>query len=97
VAVVWPLLSVMVSVVVSFGRRVRRGAAVAGLVQHISWFDPIGRYGDRLAAQKELQRFLPPRENLVGAAIRGLQSSACSVLAEEEMPAVTEVLVHECG
>jgi hypothetical protein len=34
-----------------------------------SWLDPIGRYGDRLAAHKELQRFLLPRENLVGAGV----------------------------
>jgi hypothetical protein len=70
---------------------------VAGLVQHVSWLHPIGRYCDRLAAHKELQRFLSPREDLVGAGVRGLQSPACCVLAEEDVPAVTEVLVHECG
>jgi hypothetical protein len=70
---------------------------VAGLVQHVTWLDPIGRYGDRLAAHKELQRFLSPREDLVGVGVRGLQSPACCVLAEKDVCAVTEVLVNECG
>jgi hypothetical protein len=39
----------------------------------------------RLAAHKELQSFLFPRQDLVGAAVRGLQSSACCVLAEKDM------------
>jgi hypothetical protein len=51
-----------------------------GLVQHVGWFDPVGRHVDRLAAHKELQHFLSPRENLVGAAVRGLQSPAFCVL-----------------
>jgi hypothetical protein len=70
---------------------------VVGLVQHVSWFDPIGRHSDRLTAHKELQRFLSPREDLVGAAVRGLQSPACCVLAEKDMCTVLEVLVYECG
>jgi hypothetical protein len=51
------------------GRRVLSGAAVAELVQHVSWLDLIGRYGDRLAAHKELQRFLSPLEDLVGRSL----------------------------
>jgi hypothetical protein len=70
---------------------------VAGLVQQVSWLHPIGRYGDWFAAHKELQRFLSPRENLVRAGVRGFQSPACCVLAEEDVRAVTEVLVHERG
>jgi hypothetical protein len=70
---------------------------VVGFVQHVSWFDPIGRHSDRLAAHKELQRFLSPREELVGAAQRVLQSPACCVLAEKDMWIVLEVLVYECG
>jgi hypothetical protein len=41
--------------------------------------------------------FLCPREDLAGAAVRGLQSLACHVLAEKDMCAVMEVLVCECG
>jgi hypothetical protein len=69
---------------------------VIGLVQHVGWLDPIGRHGDRLAAHEELQRFLSPREDPVGAAVRGLQSPECCVLAEKDMLAIKEVCVHEC-
>jgi hypothetical protein len=37
------------------------------------------------------------REDMIGEAVRGLQSSACCVLTEKDKRAVTEVLVHECG
>jgi hypothetical protein len=52
----------------------------------------MGRYGDRLAAHKELQRLLSPQENLVGAAVRGHQSPAYGVLEEKDVRAVKEVL-----
>jgi hypothetical protein len=81
----------------SVGRRVQSGASVVGLVQHVGGLDPIGRHGDRLAAHKELQRFLSPREDPAGAAVRGLKSPACCVLAEKDMRAIMEVLVHEYG
>jgi hypothetical protein len=42
-------------------------------------------------------RLLSPREDVVGAAVRGLQSPANCVLAEEDVRAIVEVLVHECG
>jgi hypothetical protein len=61
------------------------------------WLDPVGRHGDGLTAHKELQCFPSPRMDLVGAAVRGLQSPACCVLTEKDMRAVMEVLVHECG
>jgi hypothetical protein len=79
------------------GRGVESGAPAVGLVQHVGWLDPVGRYGDGLAAHKELQCFLSPRKDLVGAAVRGLQSPACCVLKEKDMPSVVEVLVLECG
>jgi hypothetical protein len=78
-------------------RGVENGAPTVGLVQHVGWLDPVGRHGDRLAVHKELQCFLSPREDLVGAAVRGLQSLACCALTEKDMRAVMEVLVHECG
>jgi hypothetical protein len=70
---------------------------VAELLQCVGWLDPVGGYSDRSAAHKELQRFLSPREDLVGTAVRGLQSPVCCVLAEKDVCAVTEVLVHECA
>jgi hypothetical protein len=67
------------------------------LPQSVSFNTQAGRQGDGLAAHKELQCFLSPREGLVGATVRGLQSPACCVLTEKDMRAVMEVLVHECG
>jgi hypothetical protein len=80
---VWLLVSVLVSCWPESWEWGCRGRAS----QHVSWLDPIGRYGDRLAAHKELQRFLSPREDLVGAGVRGLQSPACCILAEEDVRA----------
>jgi hypothetical protein len=79
------------------GQGVENGAPTVGLVQHVGWFDPVGRHGDGLAAHKKLQCFLSPREHAVRAAVRGLQSPACCVLTEKDMHAVMEVLVHESG
>jgi hypothetical protein len=76
---------------------VGNGVSKVGLVQHVGWLDPVGRHGDILAAHKELKCFLSPREDLVAAAVKGLQSPACCVLTEKDMPAVMQVLVHECG
>jgi hypothetical protein len=53
------------------GQGVENSAPTVSLVQHVMWLDPVGRHGDRLAAHKELQCFLSPREDLVGAAVRG--------------------------
>jgi hypothetical protein len=46
-------------------------APTVGLVQHIGWHDPVGRHGDGISERKELQCFLSPREDLVGAVVRG--------------------------
>jgi hypothetical protein len=70
---------------------------VVGIVQHVGWLDPICRHSDRLAANKELQSFLSPREDLIRATIRGLQSPAYCVLAEKYMLAIIEIRVHESG
>jgi hypothetical protein len=51
----------------------------------LGWLDSVGRHRDRLAAHKELQRFLSPREYLVGTAVRGLRSPACCILTEKDM------------
>jgi hypothetical protein len=77
--------------------RWRCEASVVGLLQCVSWLDPVGRHSYRSAAHKELQRFLSPREDPVGAAVRGLQSPACCVLTEKDVCAVTKALVHGCG
>jgi hypothetical protein len=45
-------------------------------------FDPVGRHGDGLDANKELHCFLSPREDLVGAEVKGIQSPPCCVLTE---------------
>jgi hypothetical protein len=44
---------------------------------------------------KELNRLLPSQVQLVGAALRGLQSPPNCVLAEKDVRAILEVLVHE--
>jgi hypothetical protein len=49
-----------------------------------------------VATHKEF-RLLSPQEDLVGAAVRGLQSPAKCVLAEKDVRAIVEVLVYECG
>jgi hypothetical protein len=82
---------------VALAKGLKNGAPTVGLVQHVGWLDPVGRHGDRLSAHKGLLCFLFPREDLVWAAVRGLQSSACCVLSEKDMHAVMEVLVQECG
>jgi hypothetical protein len=68
-----------------------------GLLQHVGLLDPVDRHSDALASHKELQCIPSTREDLVGAAVRGLQSPECCVLTEKYMRLVMEVLVHECG
>jgi hypothetical protein len=75
---------------------VENGVPTVGLVQHVGWFDSVGRHDDGLAAHKELQCFLSSREALVGAAVRGLQNPARCVLKEKDVRAVKEVFMHEC-
>jgi hypothetical protein len=82
---------------VALAKGVENGAPTVGLVQHVGWLDPVGRHSDGLAAHKELQCFLSPPEDLVEAAVRGLQSPACCVLMEKDMRAVMEVVVHKSG
>jgi hypothetical protein len=74
---------------------VGRCVPAVGLVQYVGRLNPVGRHGDGIAAHKEFHRLLSPREDLVGAALRGLQSPAKCVLAEEDVRATVEVLVHE--
>jgi hypothetical protein len=64
------------------------GVPTVGLVKYVGWRDPFGRNSYRLAAYEKLQRFFSLREDLVGAAVRGLQSPACCVLMEKDMHAV---------
>jgi hypothetical protein len=66
------------------GRGVEVGAPTDDLVQHVDWLDPVGRHGEGLAAHKDLQRFLSPRGDLVGAAVSRLQGPACCVLSDRE-------------
>jgi hypothetical protein len=49
----WPELVVWEAV---GGSGVAAGVVLAGEFE-VSWLEPIGRYGDRLVAHKELQRF----------------------------------------
>jgi hypothetical protein len=58
------------------GRRAEGEASVVGLLQCVGWLDPVGRHSDRCVAHKELQRFLSPREDLVGAAVRGRRKTS---------------------
>jgi hypothetical protein len=66
-------------------------------VEHVGQRDPVGWYGDGPAAHQELQCFLSPWQDLVGAALGGLQSPARCFLAKEDVYALLEAAVHECS
>jgi hypothetical protein len=66
-------------------------------IEDVGRLHPVDWHRDGPPAHEKLHCLLPPWQDLVGAAVGGLQSSACCIPTEEDVGALLEVAVHECS